>query len=202
MAAAVRLASRRRCRRCRQQAHRLLSKIAFIVHAFQDQVRRYQDRVYAFAVSLLRDRVEAQDVTQDVLLRFWEHREEVDPERALSWLLRVTRNASIDVMRRRHRQHDVMDVDTEGVERSSSPAPSPQVDAEHAEFRDHLQAALDRLDEPYRSIVILREVQGFSYQEISGAMDLPLGTVKGYLHRARKRLRKQLNEVTDYATIE
>lgn len=172
------------------------------MRTFQDQVRRCQDRVYAFAVSLLHDRAEAQDVTQDVLLRFWEHRDEVDPERALSWLLRVTRNACIDVMRRRHRHGRVMEVDTEGVARAASRSPSPQADAEQADFQTHLQAALDRLDEPYRSIVILREVQGLSYQEISGAMDLPLGTVKGYLHRARKRLRKQLNEVMAYETVE
>ena len=57
---------------------------------FEQQVNRYQQRVFSYAVHYLRDHAEAEDVTQEVLLRLWRHREDVDPERVLGWLLRVT----------------------------------------------------------------------------------------------------------------
>lgn len=74
-------------------------------------------------------------------------------------------------------------------------APLPDVQANSAIFQDHLRRALDTLEEPHKSIVMLREIQEYKYEEISEALDLPLNTVKVYLHRARKALRKELKEV-------
>ena len=162
---------------------------------FERSVRKYQHRIYGFAVYFLSDRVEAQDVTQDVLLRLWQHRDEIDEARMLGWLLRVTRNACVDALRRRKARHNVMTTDTDAVGYAVGSGPSPEAYAEAADFQGHLGRALSRIAEPYRSIVILREVQELKYEEISGAMNLPLNTVKVYLHRGRKMLREQLSEV-------
>ena len=161
----------------------------------------FQHRIFGFAVYFLGDRREAEDVTQDVLLRLWQHRDTVDEDRLLAWLLRVTRNACVDTLRRRRARRQRI---TPGLDDGAEPAdagPTPDACAEAADFAALLQNALTRLREPYRSIVILREVQELSYEEICGAMDLPLNTVKVYLHRGRKMLREQLTQVMPRETV-
>lgn len=168
---------------------------------FQRLVHRYQHRVYGFACYFLNDREAAQDVTQEVLIRFWKHGREVDESRLLPWLLRVTRNACIDALRKRRSRRNVMLVDTEVMMDAEDEGASPVDTAEAGDFQEQLQRALDALDDPYRSIVILREVQDMKYEEISAAMDMPLNTVKVYLHRGRKMLREQLSEVMRRETV-
>ena len=162
---------------------------------FGQHVQKYQHRIFGFAVYFLGDRTEAQDVTQDVFLRLWQHRDAVDEDRLLGWLLRVTRNACVDALRKRKAQRNVMTPDTDALGYTPGTNPTPDACAEAADFQGHLERALTRIAEPYRSIVILREVQELKYEEISGAMNLPLNTVKVYLHRGRKMLREQLSEV-------
>ena len=166
--------------------------------SFEEQIRQHQDQVYGFAYYFLGYPEEAEDVTQDVLLCFWENRHAVEAGRVRSWLLRVTRNACIDALRRRKAVRGVMTVSTDGVRRAASRQPSPHAEAEAADFQQHLQHALCQIDEPQRSIVILREIQQLQYQEICEALDLPMSTVKVYLHRARKKLRRYLSEATDH----
>lgn len=167
---------------------------------FEQHVRAHQDRLYAFACYLLRDAEEAQDVTQEVLLRFWQHRAELDEERLLGWLLRVARNACIDAVRRRKAYRRVVDADGEHIETTANDEPAADAVVEAAQFNDRLAAALDRLAEPYRSIVTLREIQELKYDEISDALGLPLNTVKVYLHRGRRMLREELGAYDDHAT--
>lgn len=168
------------------------------VNAFDQQVRAYQDRIYGFAQYYLKNREAAQDVTQDVLIRFWEHYDDIDSDRALGWLLRVTRNACIDELRKRKTRRNAVTVNTDGLDQATSGQPSPADSAEASDFREHLEAALDDVNEPYRSVIILREIQNLKYKEISDALDMPMNTVKVYVHRGRKKLRKQLSEVTHH----
>ena len=162
---------------------------------FEHQVKRYKDRVYGFAFHYLGIAEEAEDVTQEVFIRFWQHRMSVDEKQPIGWLLRVTRNASIDAIRRRKTYRRTVSVDSEMVENVREVKLSPEQDAEFSDFQVHLKRALDTLAEPYRSIVIMREIDEMKYSEIGEALELPLNTVKVYLHRARKMLRDQLKEV-------
>lgn len=168
---------------------------------FKHHVDAHEDRIFRFARSMLKNEATAQDVTQDVLITFWEHREELDAERILPWLLRVTRNACIDQLRRRQTRHNTMTVDTDGLRDASSPRPGPYVHAELADFEEHLHEALDKVDEPYRRIVELRELQELKYKEIADLLDMPLNTVKVYIHRGRKKLREQLSRRLEPATV-
>ena len=158
-------------------------------------MQRFQNRVYGFAYHYLGNREEAEDVTQEVFIRLWKHREHIDEEQPLGWLLRVTRNASVDAIRRRKTYTRTVSVNTDLLDFAQGGNPLPDTETESSDFRRHLLKAVERLDEPYRSIVILREIQELKYQEISEALDLPLSTVKVYLHRARKSLRNDLHEV-------
>lgn len=162
---------------------------------FERYVHQYQDRIFGFACYFLGSREDAKDVTQDVLIRLWHHRQSVDTARMLPWLMRVTRNACIDHTRRRKHTYEVNgdDIDEWAEDGGGSPA-QHLGDAEDARM---LEAAIEQLPEPYRSVVILREIQNMRYEEIGGAMDMPLNTVKVYIHRGRKMLREQLSEVLE-----
>ncbi len=150
---------------------------------------------------MLGDSAASADVTQDVFIKLWEHRGELDEERILGWLLRVARNACIDVIRKRKVRRTVAESEDFTIDSLPSREALPDEDASSAIFQEHLKKALNALGEPHRSIVVLREVQEYKYEEISEVLNLPLNTVKVYLHRARKTLRKELGEVLrhDYA---
>lgn len=168
---------------------------------FRSIVESHRDRVYSYVLHMLRDPAVSSDVTQDVFIRLWEHRADMEEDRILSWLLRVARNACIDQVRKRKVRQSVENDEVSGVDVLRDEGPSPERSTQSVLFRERLQQALDRLGEPHRSIVVLREIQGYKYEEIAETLTLPLNTVKVYLHRARKALREDLGEVHrhDYA---
>jgi RNA polymerase sigma-70 factor (ECF subfamily) len=159
---------------------------------FRDLAEEYGGRVYTFARYSLRQREDAEDVTQEVLVRLWTHHQSIDPGATSAWVMRVARNLVIDVARRRQSRAAVF---AEGADVAEMAAQVPargaaDAAAERSALRTRLEAALAELNEPYRSIVVMREIQGLAYEEIATAMNMPLGTIKVYLHRARRRLRE------------
>jgi RNA polymerase sigma-70 factor (ECF subfamily) len=164
---------------------------------FDAAVARHSRRVFTFASYLLGDPGEAEDVTQEVLIRLWRSGGEVEPERLGAWLLTVTRNACTDVLRRRRRTAEIIPIRREEQPTTDhpSPAPSPERIAAGFELGEKISAALSKLTEPARSVVILREIQGLSYREISEITEIHIDTVRVTLHRARRRLRESLKEV-------
>ena len=162
---------------------------------FDTAVREHRDRVFGFAIHFLGNRAEAEDVTQDVFVRLWKHRRSVDPDTIQPWLLRVARNACVDGYRRLRLHRSLMS-DGEGIpDTVAANTPAPDQWTEQQLFDERLTAALEALTEPQKSIVILRELQGFKYDEICEALELPMATVKVYLHRGRRALRQQLNDI-------
>jgi RNA polymerase sigma factor (sigma-70 family) len=165
---------------------------------FRNLVDQHRHRIYTFAYYHLGNREEAEDVTQEVLVKMWQHRETIEPGSLNAWLSRVTRNGCIDVIRKRNRYQAVVvpeEVIEAGVKITAVGAGQDAV-LDNLGIRMELEKALNTLEEPYRSIVILREIQELKYDEISKALDLPMGTVKVYLHRARRMLRACLKETT------
>jgi len=171
---------------------------------FDTAVAQHQRRIFSFAYYLLHNREEAEDVTQEVLLRLFRNRRTVEPERMGAWLLRVTRNACYDLLRqRRTRNRHTAEIDEEvALELPDEDTPSPEKQAGAAVFRHSLQEALRELPEPYRSVLILREIQGLKYHEIAETLEMPLNTVRVNLHRGRRKLRERLHEDYADATIQ
>jgi RNA polymerase sigma factor (sigma-70 family) len=169
---------------------------------FEKIADRHRDRIFTLACYILGDREEAEDVTQEVLIRLWKNVDSLEEARVLPWLLHVTRNACIDGLRRRRTYRALVAPDPEGTatSRVASTAIGPASVVENADFRSHLERAVQELAEPYRTIVILREIQDFRYEEICEALSLPLNTVKVYLHRARRKLREKLREFASHGT--
>jgi RNA polymerase sigma-70 factor (ECF subfamily) len=169
---------------------------------FKKLIEQHQHRIYTFAYYCLGNHEEAEDVTQEVLLRLWKNWQRVDPARLVPWLMRVTKNACIDASRKRRKYRTIIqgDKDGEAVERAVSCDMNPEAAAEFSDFHKHLQRILRSLPEPYRTIVILREIQDMKYEQICEALNLPLNTMKVYLHRGRQLLRIKMKEVVGYET--
>lgn len=155
---------------------------------YQQWVRAYQDQAWSLARYLLKDASEAEDAVQEAFIKLWRHQDDVDGERIRPWLMKVTRNACLDRLRRRKPE-------TELNEEQIGAAGDPASGAQQSELGRWLTRAIEGLREPYRTLVVLRDIQQHSYEEVANATELTLTQVKVYLHRARKQLREQLAEV-------
>jgi len=156
---------------------------------YRQWVKEYQDQAWTVARYILKDAEEAEDVTQEAFVKLWNNQDSIDPDRVKAWLMKVTRNGCLDRLRRR-RNNVEFDESYMTVEASG-----PMQDVSANETREWLKRAIGGLKEPYRSLVVLRDVNQHSYEEVAGMLELNLAQVKTYLHRARKQLREQLSEV-------
>jgi len=152
---------------------------------FRKLLDEHSDRVYGLAAFLLGNPAQAQDVTQETFEKLWKNIADIRVEQAIGWLLRVTRNACLDTLRRRSRSL--------AVEHFECPDYNcPETTLQAQQLRRQLGHAVAELDEPYRSLVVLRDMQQHSYQEVAQILELSMSQVKVYLHRARQRLRKRV----------
>jgi RNA polymerase sigma factor (sigma-70 family) len=169
---------------------------------FHAMAEAWRHRIYSFAYYSLGSREEAEDVTQEVLVRLWQHWPTLSGAHAVPWLIRVTRNACLDVHRKRQTRTAFQINHSDDCPVNPSPiGTDPDVGLERRDFRRQVEAALREIDEPYRTIVILREIESLSYAEIARALALPLNTVKVYLHRGRHMLRDLLREEVLHGTL-
>ncbi|HSM68887.1 MAG TPA: RNA polymerase sigma factor [Xanthomonadales bacterium] len=155
---------------------------------YRKWVAEYQDQAWTLARYLLKDASEAEDATQEAFVKLWNHRDQIDPDCIRPWLMRVTRNHCLDRLRRRRPEQEFVDY-------QSADHRDPLHGAQQSELGTILKRAIGGLKEPYRTLVVLRDIQQHSYDEVAGVMELSLSQVKVYLHRARKQLREQLAEI-------
>lgn len=159
--------------------------------AFEALVDRWQKPVYHHVLRMTNDPEDAADVTQEVFLRLWRALPSFRGESALStWLYRLTDNAAIDLLRREKKRRGTLSLDDDDVPAllPADPGPSPQEQAERSETRRQVAEGLARLSEEHRRVLILRELDGLSYQEIAAILRLNPGTVKSRIARARMAL--------------
>lgn len=158
--------------------------------AFGELVRRYQHKIFNFVYRMLGDREEAEDLTQETFLRAFKALPTFRAGARFSpWLYRVATNATLNLLRGRRRTAP-WDSDLEVV----SKLPSPEHIVEGRETASLLASLILELPAHYRTVLVLRHVNELSYQEIAQALDLPLGTVKARLYRAREMMQLRLRE--------
>ncbi|MGI9250665.1 MAG: RNA polymerase sigma factor [Pseudohongiellaceae bacterium] len=184
-----------------------------MLEQYRQAVDKHRQRVYSFAHYSLRAVEDAEDVTQEVFIKLWRNWQQIDHNKLPAWLMRVTHNAVIDHVRKRKRHTDVLDQfqdveaqgDGQGTEQDSGESGRSvtsegimggtmqdgtrlnQLDKER--FRECLQQAIKALHDPFRSIIIMRDIQGQSYADIGQCLELSPSQTKVYLHRARRKLR-------------
>lgn len=167
--------------------------------AFNQLVLKYQDMMYRIALRTLNDEAGADDAAQNAMIQAFRNIKSFRGGSFRSWLARVTVNASYDEMRRWRRQPSVSldQVNSDGEEIESLPwmvdlSDGPEEQFGATELRGALQACVKSLIPDYRLVVVLVDVEGMSYEEAARIADIPVGTVKSRLARARGQLRKTL----------
>ncbi|HEX8725437.1 MAG TPA: sigma-70 family RNA polymerase sigma factor [Gemmatimonadaceae bacterium] len=173
--------------------------------AYRELIRRYERPVFSLVFRMVRDRELAEDLTQDSFIKVLQHIDRYRPEfKFSSWLFKIANNVAIDHLRRRQLDTVSMDGSPHAVTAEAVEATSFDVSAHDESALDRLEArelgsaiesAIARLRPEYRACILLRHVEDKSYEEIAATLDLPLGTVKTYIHRARHELRGLLEHL-------
>ena len=159
--------------------------------AARDLVRRYERPIFNLIVRMVRDTAAAEDLAQETFVKVFTRLSTYDSgHKFSSWIFKIAHNATVDFLRQPRPPMSSLDDEQEsaGKQALDAATPSPLAAAERTELAEALDAAIDRLRPEYRQVVILRYQEEFSYEEIAEVLNLPLGTVKSYLHRARTEL--------------
>jgi RNA polymerase sigma-70 factor (ECF subfamily) len=164
--------------------------------AFAQLMEHYQSACYGLAWRLLGDPDQAADATQDAFIHAYRAMGSYRGGIFRSWLLRITANASYDILRRQQRRPTTVlpDPGDGAPELPDRAAVDPDVEATKAEMYRHLERALARLPEDQRTAIVLCDVYGMDYNEVAAMTQSALGTVKSRIHRGRLRLRELLAE--------
>ncbi len=178
--------------------------------AFRELVERHQARVFGLAKSLLRNHADAADIAQEAFVRAYGNLQRYRAEGSFTaWIAKITNNLAIDFLRRRKIQasDELTDNLSEpedghaGTLASQVPA-DPQTATLRRELGAELEKALRRLPEKHRSILVLREIEGLSYQELSEALEIPVGTVMSRLFHSRAKMQEMLRNYLEAAPTE
>ena len=164
--------------------------------AFTQLMEHYQSACYGLAWRLLGDADQAADATQDAFINAYRAMASYRGGIFRSWLLRITANASYDILRRQQRRPTTPLPDPEegAPELPDVAAVNPVAEATRSEMYRHLELALARLPEDQRTAIVLCDVYGMDYNEVAAMTQSALGTVKSRIHRGRLRLRELLAE--------
>jgi RNA polymerase sigma-70 factor, ECF subfamily len=177
------------------EEERLIARcLAGEVEAFRPLVARYQRVTFSVALRMLGSRADAEDVTQQAFVDAFNALDTFQSEgrtRAFStWLLRIAVNRSKDVLKSKRRTEEPLEREVPGADAAFAYDPSnPEANASSGERRQHLETALLQVSPKYREVLILKDVEELSYEEIRAILQLPLTTLKIRVIRARAMLR-------------
>ncbi|MBL8988436.1 MAG: sigma-70 family RNA polymerase sigma factor [Gemmatimonadales bacterium] len=175
--------------------------------AYRELIRRYERPVFSLIFRMVRNRELAEDLSQETFIKVLNAVQTYRPEfKFSSWVFKIANNAAIDHLRKR----ELDTLSLEGSPHADTPelieATALQIgergesqlqEVENRELGGTIEQAISRLRPEYRSCILLRHVEGRTYEEIAEILNLPLGTVKTYIHRARNELRILLRDVRE-----
>ncbi len=174
------------------------------LEAFNQLVLQYQDFLFRIALNILHDEDAAADAAQQAFISAFQNLKSFRGGSFRSWLSRIVVNASYDGLRRDARARslplEIFNQDDEEMEPAAwlaDPGLTPEAQAETSELLEAIQTSLQDLPEPYRLALVLVDVEGLSYEEAAATLDVPKGTVKSRLARARNALRTALQRYPD-----
>lgn len=152
---------------------------------YNEAVHSYSGRLYRYVLKFLRNAEDANDIVQDSYLKLWQHREDVPLEKAKSWLFTTAYRGLVNLAKRNGRVRSIED--TEYIEPSSE---------SNYELKELINQSLDKLPHLQKSIILLRDLEGYNYKEIGEILDLSESQVKVYLFRGRKKMKDILKDLT------
>jgi len=175
--------------------------------AYRELLRRYERPIFSLVFRMVRDRELAEDLAQETFVKALNALDSYRPEyKFSSWIFKIANNTAIDHLRRR--ELDTLSLDgsphaetPEAMEATAlqigNRLESPLEAVEARELGGAIEEAIGKLRPEYRSCILLRHVEGRAYEEIAEILNLPLGTVKTYIHRARNELRESLGHLRE-----
>ena len=162
--------------------------------AFTTLVSKWQHRMYTFCYRQLGETALAEEATQDIFIKVYTSIHSFRNESKFStWLYRIATNHCINLNERHHRRHRNQHDSFENLHAQPSTQSTPLQDLEQKDFKQRLQQALNQLPEEHRVLLILRDLQDCSYEEIADITQLNIGTIKSRIHRGRNNLRQILS---------
>lgn len=175
--------------------------------AFAQLMQSSQDRVYTLCLRMTGNQEDALDLSQEAFLNAWRGLSSFQGNSSFStWVYRLASNACIDFLRRRKRQQQAespisLDDEEAPCPEPADPRGTPEEELERQELRRAVERGLQALPDHHRQILIMRELSGLSYQEISAVLGLDLGTVKSRIARARLALQKIFLEDGNFSKV-
>ena len=165
--------------------------------AWEALVRRYQARIHGLAYHYTGQPEEARDLAQEIFVRVYRRLDTCQkPDRFESWLLQIGRNACLDWHRRRKVRPPLQDIPAEEVQDLANPDEDPQERWASDARKRLVHRALQALTEVNREVILLKDIQGLSFDEIATMLEVPIGTVKSRSNRARLALAQQIVQMT------
>lgn len=173
------------------------------VDAFEQLIGLHEKRVYNYAYRLTGNHEDAKDMAQEAFVRVYTSLPDFRGDSSFAtWLFRIVYNASLDELRKRNRQkvvslnEPVVAGDDEPISRElAGDEVGPEEALERVEIQRAVQESIATLDEEYRAVIVMRDIQGFSYNEIADKLEINLGTVKSRLNRARNALKEKFGDL-------
>lgn len=172
------------------------------VEAFEQLISQHQKTVYNIAYRLTGNHEDASDVAQEAFIRAYSSLADFRGDSSFAtWLYRIVNNACLDELRKRKRQRltyidQTVSVDDGEISRQiADTAGGPEEALERVEIQRAVQESIDQLDYEYRIVLVMRDIQGYSYNEIAETLGLNLGTVKSRLNRARNALKEKFGSL-------
>jgi len=173
--------------------------------AFDQLVRRYEGKVYGLAYRFMGNHADASDLAQETFLRIYQALARFRGDSSFAtWLYRIAANACRDELRKRQRRRSVSMDEMVDVSPANVPVAgddySPEEVVQRDEVQRQVQDCLNELSEDHRLILLMREMQGMSYEEIAGVLGCSLGTVKSRISRARNALKERMRKKGELLT--
>lgn len=169
----------------------------FAEQRYRFLIQQYKNKIYTYSLYMLKNRMDADDVTQEVMIRIWQNIDKFNILAAKTWIIKTTNNLCIDYLRRRtvavNREFEI-DEFFEDTYSKNHNSENPYLITHFKMIASKVKEAIQRLPENLRSVFILYEIEEMKYKEISKALDLPINSVKVYLLRARKKLQEELKK--------
>jgi len=153
---------------------------------YNEAVKNYYSNLYRYLTKFIWDKHIVKDLIQDCYLKLWQHRDRVDFTKVKSWLFTTAHNAMIDYVNRNKRNI----ITTQAIFEDIPSQPQTK------ELREIIDKAIDLLPELQRSIILLRDLEGYEYKEIGEMLGISESQVKVYLFRARKKIKEKLKDLS------
>jgi len=154
---------------------------------FRLQVNKNQNGLYAVCYQMLKNSLEAEEVVQDSFIKLWQAKEK-GSKQPNAWLYQVARNQCLDILRRR--QHEAKYQQYSLLETKNTNSAYDEL--ANSELSKQISGAIEELKEPYKSLIVLRELSNLSYQQLADVLSLSISQVKVYLNRARNMMKDKL----------